>query len=83
MIRERQAEASFHFGTYKKHKHVYYIECDKHPTIDEILNANELKLGLSEWWDFLRDRQQFLIDELKVKHVIPIITYEECVSCGL
>ena len=83
MVKQSQAETLHQAGYLQKHKHAFYYEWPSIPTIDEICNKNDLKLPLSEWWDVYRDREKWIMDDLNKKHIIPIITEEDCISWGL
>ena len=83
MIEQLQADILHRAGYIKKHRGVFFYELDDAPTLDQICEKNNLKLPMSEWWDAYYDRELWMRNELNKKHIIPIITKEECISWGL
>lgn len=63
---------------------VYYQENPESLDSQAICAANNMgKFVFSEWMEFYRCRVDALREQCNITGVIPIITKEECIACGL
>ena len=62
---------------------VYYEENPDNCDYKKICDVNKMGCVLSEWMEFYYSRIDNLRNQANVTNAIPIITKEECFSCGL
>jgi hypothetical protein len=84
MFQEEKLKRAFLHNIYKEPYVVYYVEDSDIHNMKKICEINNMgDFAFSEWMSFYRDRIDNLRKQCNITGVIPIITKEECVACGL
>ena len=84
MITNRGALEFLKDGRIKQYSDLFYYsdveDCD---SIETITKLNDITYAFSEWMEFYYDIKQIIKEGTGENKIVPLITYEMCVSCGL
>jgi len=84
MITEKEAQELLKEGKIKQLNSLYYYpNIENHTDVKTVMRLNGLEFAFSEWWEFYHDISLLIKEKTGENKIVPLITYETCVSCGL